>query len=158
MRNASDIFCLNEDGTDGMQMFSVNGNCPMRIKRRNQLRENECFEYGRQTTNPEQSLGRGDVTSDTLESGDSNPGQTSREGIEMDMELLHNLETQSSPQGDQRKESELQFHKINQGTDSKERVTASTIMRNPLTGAGMEIKEHRKPKKGSKNANDKWMW
>lgn len=160
MRNASDIFCLNEDGTDGMQMFSVGGNCPMRIKRRNQHRENDCFEYGRQAVNPEQTLGKGDVVADKLESGQKLNAEEAAmmEGDEIDLEISQNLESQASPMGDQSKESELQFHKLNQTSGSKGGVTTSTIMRNPLTGAGMEIKEHRKPKKGSKNSNEKWTW
>lgn len=159
MRNASDIFCLNEDGTDGMQMFSVNGNCPMRIKRRNQHRENDCFEYGRQTMNPEQMFAKGDVA-DKLESGEKSCVEEAEtmKGNETDLEILHSLESQTSHKSDDKKDSELQFHKLNRSSGSKEEVTTSTITRNPLTGAGMEIKEHRKPKKGLKNLNDRWVW
>lgn len=140
MRNSSDIFCLNDDLTDGMQMFSVNGSRPMRISRRQT--SNAGFEY---------------CSSDTVEkSPESEVPTQSDEGTDpcsVREEYVDNASVFGD--GDKPKESppepKKSFKKVSMKKckDKTEpaAVSTSNMERNPLTGAGIEMEEHKKQKK-----------
>ncbi|KAG5891250.1 hypothetical protein JTB14_004364 [Gonioctena quinquepunctata] len=156
MRNASDIFCLNEDVTDGTQMFSVNGSCPLKIRRRTQPRENECFEYGRS------------IISEELDRGDAKPEKVDlQKGDLENLRMADELEKASAAKGDEettRRDGIVAGTSYSHRQMERERgsvqspsVTMSNMQRNPLTGAGMEIKQHKKPKKGLEKS-EKWVW
>ncbi|VEN35479.1 unnamed protein product [Callosobruchus maculatus] len=164
MRNASDIFCLNEDITDGMQMFSVNGSCPMRIRRRMRNQENDVFEYGRNNNllseepNPEMA-GRGDVEREM----EIPPGDSARDDLEsiisdrgdLEVEAINKeAEAAKSPMNGASKSSPT---KLVNKKESIQRANPSNMERNPLTGAGIELPEHRRSKKALREPT-KWSW
>ncbi|XP_074037085.1 uncharacterized protein [Leptinotarsa decemlineata] len=155
MRNASDIFCLNEEVTDGTQMFSVNGSCPLKIRRRTQPRENECFEYGRCTTSEE--LDRGDTRSEKLDLENLEKSDDPEKPVDelggKEPETLKELETPKEPETPR----ESGCNK-NNSNEKHTPISSSNMQRNPLTGAGMEIEQHKKSKKGQGFRGDKWMW
>lgn len=177
MRNASDIFCLKElkDGdTTGTEMFSVNGQCHLtKLSRRRLLHKgSSSFEYGSATTNK--------PTADLAEvHNDANKFIDDAEEIKEDFEELHLGEEGAGTSrsddivydnygeeaGDQiipekktsptKKKSPV-FRTLNP-RNTEDKVSESAMLRNPLTGAGIEVETHRKPKKGPKK-NPKWTW
>lgn len=188
MRNASDIFCLNDSITDGTQMFSVNGSCPLRISRRRHTPENDCFEYGRSTTNlmkdnpipeipsiddPVYATDEADERySQRLESvrsskGDveDNPKYDEREigecNEEDDSQSIAS-EVRASGSTSKNKSKTRKGSKVSQvmkiPNGKEESPTTTNMKRNPLTGDGIQLEEYRKPKKGPGNRKDKWLW
>lgn len=147
MRNASDIFFLKEDNGDSNNIFSVNGSCPMKIRRRRQIPQNDCFEYGRSKSDLLEVLPKG-LHDDA-------------EANEIDEECCAFLsnERNEKTEGDSANEIEKQEEEFE--TKKKERnvqsFSSSSMKRNILTGAGMEIVEHRKPKKGP-SRREKGLW
>ncbi|CAH1112314.1 unnamed protein product [Psylliodes chrysocephalus] len=150
MRNSSDIFCLNENVTDGCGMFSINGSCPMKLKRRHQNLQDECFEYGR--SNVETFSGDVKAEKADLEQLDSPK--------ELDEEQNDEIAQIDSSRGEPSKElrhRKMDFKKLND-KKSSEGVSSSSLARNPLTGAGIETEQYRRPKKQNPNRSEKWAW
>ncbi|XP_072384132.1 uncharacterized protein [Diabrotica undecimpunctata] len=201
MRNASDIFCLNEDLTDGRQIFSINGYSPMKLRRRPTSSQNNGFIYG--SSRPIDNFEGGDKVT---ERHDLEKLNVSDEGIEQDVNVVDNLnelnlneeidETDEIPPmhevGDdtnvlqssrsvpvtpidtrefnivsERSAASTARKSINSGkkkssrekpSTSSEGVLCSSMLRNPITGVGMETTEYRKAKKGIGSKNQKWVW
>ncbi|ENN81684.1 hypothetical protein D910_11029 [Dendroctonus ponderosae] len=176
MRNSSDIFCLKElkDGdTNGTQLFSVNGQCqlPKVSRRRNLHNGSASFEYGSSIDQNLTHLAdehrfveeKDDhlqiMEKDLNELYETEDGPDSSESLDAvydeltrgapcglsptkKKELSAKYSTRSSPDG-----KKQHFRKLNTAKEDS-RPTESAMSRNPLTGAGIEIETHRKPKKG----------
>lgn len=148
MRNASDIFFLKEDNSDAANIFSVNGSCPLKIRRRRQTPQNDCFEYGRsQTELVDDAATFIHDFKDDNETEEENAVLTPRD-----------LEVKSEDLIEKKMEiQEEQLQPKAKGKTTIQSLTTSSMKRNILTGAGMEIVEHRKPKKGL-NRREKGLW
>lgn len=149
MRNASDIFFLKEDDNRAGNIFSVNGACPMKIRRRRKTNtSNDCFEYGRAKCEfVEEKLAESLTDNQELvHIGDH------LESIDKNDESELNEEMRKIKIDETEKRIE-----IDSKTTSGPSFSASNMSRNILTGAGMEIVEHRKPKKGT-SRNEKGLW
>lgn len=146
MRNASDIFFLKEDSGDSTNIFSVNGSCPMKIRRRRQTPQNDCFEYGRSQTELSEELQKGVHE-------DAEDNDTEEEGavlVSTDLEDRSDVMEKNVERKEQKIEMKVPERKL-------QSFATSSMKRNILTGAGMEIVEHRKPKKGL-NRREKGLW
>lgn len=151
MRNASDIFFLKEDAGDAGHIFSVNGSCPLRIRRRKQIPQNDCFEYGRSKTEliEDQTL----RAQETLDDNENDERGEYYELPSIDPEKITDNILE-----DNREVVELQSEtKMKTKEKNLQSLTSSNMTRNILTGAGMEILKHRKSKKGS-NRKEKALW
>ncbi|XP_050306000.1 uncharacterized protein LOC126743095 [Anthonomus grandis grandis] len=176
MRNSSDIFCLKElkDGDNsGTQMFSVNGMCSLskRGRNRNLHAGSSSFEYGssksygdlaqvHEDTNAFvekddlETLREADEELDQLEQLHLENGDDSFRSDELNYEAVpspteENIEQVSLlPNVAPKKKKSALFRKI-AARKEEEKVTESAMARNPLTGAGIELETHRKPKKGN---------
>ncbi|CAG9864039.1 unnamed protein product [Phyllotreta striolata] len=152
----SDIFCLNDNITDGYGMFSINGSCPMKIKRRNKnQQQDECFEYGGTGGRPAPGEGGpaaccGDAKAERedLEQLDS------ARSFDEPKEEPCKGEPSKNPPARQKK---MNFKKIHD-KKSLEAIAGSNMARNPLTGAGIEPSDYRRSKKENPNKRDKWEW
>ncbi|XP_057654618.1 uncharacterized protein LOC130892927 [Diorhabda carinulata] len=186
MRNASDIFCLNEDLTDGNEMFSINGSCPMRLRRRPIPQQNDCFEYGRSNIDkyeggdaeterkviealdlsegcPDQDIDKSDTPRSVLNSTRP-PSECSAVTDNNNPDIPESIQQDKTPsefsvitnRNEKRNGGNRKTKNVRK--NEPDNVSISNMSRNPLTGAGMEIEQHRKPKKGLGNKNDKWVW
>ncbi|XP_066253675.1 uncharacterized protein [Euwallacea similis] len=179
MRNESDIFCLKEQkkgDSDGTQIFSANGlhHLPKLRRRGNLHSSSSSFEYGSSSkrvqmknsnTKEEHSDDyqlksiQEEIQKLKLEKGDSfrsdnviSRQQFSPEGIRLRPErkvIAGGSDPNSNPS---KKPSKLSVPNQEDG-----KVFASAIPRNPLTGAGVEIENHRKSKRGPEKQS-KWLW
>nr|CAI5854790.1 unnamed protein product [Callosobruchus analis] len=149
-----------------MQMFSVNGSCPMRIRRRMRNQENDVFEYGRNNANllgeePNAAMAdRGDLERE-IEIPPEDSARDDRESIMSDRDDLEveaiNKEAEGS-KNQMKGASKSSPTKVINKKDGIQRMNPSSMERNPLTGAGIEVPEHRRSKKGLREANTKWNW
>lgn len=151
MRNDSDIFFLKEDDGNSGNLFSINGSCPMKIRRRRQTPQNDCFEYGRSETKLIED-------SPKLFSDDKDDHDT-EEAVIRHQSPNDDDETSEDKMEHQKECTEIEKRYESKTQDKKNQsITATSSMtRNILTGAGMEIVMHRKPKKGS-NRREKNLW
>nr|CAH7714463.1 unnamed protein product [Callosobruchus chinensis] len=148
-----------------MQMFSVNGSCPMRIRRRMRNQENDVFEYGRNNTNllgeePNEMADRGGLEREIeMPSGDS-----ARDDLESVISDRDDLEVEAINKEAEAAKSQLKGAPKSSPTkfvnkkEGIQRVNPSSMERNPLTGAGIELPEQRRSKKGLREGNSKWSW
>ncbi|XP_028136321.2 uncharacterized protein LOC114331045 [Diabrotica virgifera virgifera] len=202
MRNASDIFCLNEDLTDGRQIFSINGYSPMKLKRRPRSSQSNGFVYG--SSKPINNFEVGDKV---MEKQDLEKLNGSDEGTEQDVDVVDNFNELNLKEDIDEMDELSARHEMGDETivqssrsvpitpiDTREfniisgRSTASTVrksinsgkkqssrgkpstssegvlcstssmLRNPITGVGMETTKYRKAKKGMGSKNQKWVW
>ncbi|CAH1958678.1 unnamed protein product [Acanthoscelides obtectus] len=147
-----------------MQMFSVNGSCPMRIRRRMRNQENDVFEYGRNNNFISE-----EPNSDTVDRRDLEremedaPGDTARDDMESVISDRDDLEVEAINKEAEAAKSQIASPKssptkIVKKKDGIQRANPSNMERNPLTGAGIEVPEHRRSKRGSRETSSKWKW
>ncbi|XP_045466803.1 uncharacterized protein LOC123675489 [Harmonia axyridis] len=152
MRNSSDIFCLKEakaGENDGSMIFSVNGARSVRINRRSS-NPIDGFQYGSNSTNEGEAFrSRSEILKTDSEELNSDLSKIPLDGDEIpesprsDDEDLH-IEPQTS-----KSSNEVNTFVKLEKTDPK--GNASSIKRNILTGAGMEVKDSTPMKKKINN-------
>ncbi|XP_060536207.1 uncharacterized protein LOC132708103 [Cylas formicarius] len=148
MHNSSDIFCLkdlDEDNSNGTQIISVNGQCSLRQNRmRRDLHAGSSFEYGSTSARQrEDIMGTDRSKPDTSDQIEKNILDETRK------EDIHRLPDKV--------ESGLCKAPEPTSLPAQHLISESAMTRNPLTGAGMEVELHKKPKKGASKDN-KWVW
>ncbi|XP_044267896.1 uncharacterized protein LOC123013449 [Tribolium madens] len=154
MRNESDIFCLKEPKlgeSDGSQIYSMSGSPFSRINRRHQ-QSNDVFQFDL-PSKTEESIKLPDTAnpeieeSETFEQADmESPQEEKPELIIQELSVEPNIypETEQSETHDSTdKESppEKETEPIFEGPSGQPNVSSSNMIRNPVTGVGLEADE-----------------
>lgn len=132
----SDIFFRNRETLDqGNQIFSVGGTPSFRLNRREQATSN-VFPAGCMGS---KSVEEAEVTKSEFQ--------------------IQTESTSAGENGCELKETDIQHGDEEEHANKVEESVENYVWkRNPLTGEGVEMEKHRKPKKGFKKKLTKWIW
>lgn len=153
MRNSSDIFCLKEakaGENDGSMIFSVNGARSVRINRRSS-NPMDGFQYGSSSSEAGTFRSRSEILKTDSEELNADSPSVPMEGEEEEdspRNMEEDLQFEAKPS---RSSDEVNTFVKLEKNDSEGNV--SSMRRNILTGAGMEVKDSTPMKK---KVNNTW--
>ncbi|KAL3285633.1 hypothetical protein HHI36_000165 [Cryptolaemus montrouzieri] len=153
MRNSSDIFCLKEakaGENDGSMMFSVNGSRSVRINRKSGG-ANDGFQYGSNFPSDGDTFKSHSeiLKTDSKELTEDHSKKPLEEDLSVEESPRYEEDGQDAEPKTSRSSDEVnKFIKLERNQNE---ANASSMKRNILTGAGMEVQDNTSMKKKINN-------